>query len=149
MSRRKNRRERERARKLGILEPSNLSPGSVVTQYGEDGEFRNIPRFDRETSISMISGRVSVEAAYRMISSRPLNLDRNPMVRRFVVDDLWEAGYHVFLSPTHRNRLHVSVKSRKRITDDDELRIWWESPDRVILDSLAFEIEGSDQHGQA
>lgn len=111
-------------------------PDTVLTQFGQPGKFRELPRFDcepPEADISMLFDRWTAGEAYRAITGRPLPY-RDGQVRFFVVSHLIEAGYSVIRTPTHRNPHHVSVMAPSGSAD----RAWWERPDRVTLRELAL-----------
>lgn len=114
-------------------------PEGTLTQFGRDDDrleiFRIRPRLPGEADVSMILGVVDVDTITRLVTGRPAQGDER--VRYFEAAELVAAGYEVWMSPSKRNRFHVSVTCPLRDADEDTLEMWWTNGDRPNLDDLA------------
>lgn len=83
-----------------------------LTQYGREGTdpvFRDAPRPDQETDVSMIRGHLSPMEAASVVRKR-WRLDDRARVRYTTVGRLRELGFEVTHTPSLHNRGHVSVR---------------------------------------
>lgn len=127
----RRRRAREQLRKPKIVAPKL---GPELSQYGDDRwGFRDEPRWDRESEISMLGGRLDPVQAYRAIGGRPPRDEWNPRVRHFAVERLVAGEFTVKATPTARIPGHASVSAP---TEVETAQGWWAEVGRGRLIAL-------------
>jgi hypothetical protein len=96
-----------------------LGADEVLTQYGNrtyprGQPFRNRPRPGKETAISLIRGRLSVDEVFRVVNRGTDKAYDDDGARYTTVGELRAAGFRVGATPSRLIPGHVSV------TLDDE-----------------------------
>jgi hypothetical protein len=107
-----------------------------LTQVG-GRTFKEEPRWHRELTLSMQSGRHSAAEAVSLCYRRPwVPKDR---VRFFRTADLVAASYLPYIAPVAGNQDHAAVSAPVFSDDADDHMPWWADEGRVTLQELATE----------
>ena len=80
---------------------------AVVSQIGQRTKFQAVPRWARESEISVIDGAIGLEEAVRLAFRRPPT--PRDSVRQLSVELLTIAGYEVWADPIDGNPRHASM----------------------------------------
>jgi hypothetical protein len=131
----------------GVYVTGELAVDQVLTQYGNraypPGEpFRNMPRAARkETDISLLAGRMSVDEAARSVNPRRTEgAHPSDGVRYTTVRTLRAAGFQVEASPSALIPGHVSVTLG---SEGD-----WTDDVRAKLDACFTETTWKEEHDE-
>lgn len=115
-----------------------------LSQYGKDGKFREVPRWNRpETELSMCQGNLEPEKIYFLISRTTKDAaPEGSQVRIFEASDLRDAGYDVLKTPSANIPIHVSVLAPVGpAATTDEHKNWWEGATKIA--TMVREVSGA------
>jgi hypothetical protein len=111
-----------------------------LSQYGRNGSYNQVPRWDTEQELSMFQGVVDADQAWRLMVGGKKVAPKGSEMRVFEAEALVAAEYWVWESPTSFNHLHASVGAPIASTDRQEHEAWWNNPERKPLKDLQEEV---------